>query len=143
MPIEGGQPKQLSDDVVEFGAVSPDGQQVAMLSIEGDGTQFKLLIKVIPANGGAPVKTVEAHPHISGLMQYSADGKSVYYAITEKGVSNLVKQSLDGGPPVQVTNFTDLVTYGYAYDWTSKRLAVTRGKSNSDVVLIKQQQEGQ
>ena len=142
-PLEGGQPKQLSEEVVEFGAVSPDGQQVAMLVVQGDGVQTKIMIKVIPADGGAPIKTVEPHPRISGLMQYSADGKSVYYEITEKGVSNLVKQSLDGGAPVPVTNFTDLVTYGYAYDWANKKLAITRGKSNSDVVLIKQQQAAQ
>ena len=143
MPLEGGQAKQLSEEVVEFAAISPDGQQIAMLALQGDGTQTKLVIKVIPATGGAPIKTVDVHPLLSGLMQYSADGKSIYYEITEKGVSNLVTQSLDGGAPVQVTDFTDLVAYGYAYDWASKKLAVTRGKSNSDIVLIKQQQAAQ
>ncbi len=140
MALEGGEPKRLSDDVVEFGAISQDAQQVAMLAIEGDSVQIKLLIKVIPANGGAPVKSFDAHRLISGMMQFSADGKSILYPITEKGVSNLVKQSLDGGAPVQVTNFSDLVTYGYSYDWPNKKLAVTRGKSNSDIVLITQQQ---
>jgi serine/threonine protein kinase/Tol biopolymer transport system component len=139
MPLEGGQSKQLSDDLVEFGTVSPDAQQVAMLTFQGDGVQTRALIKVIPADGGAPTKTVEPQPHISGLMQYSADGKSLYYPITEKGVSNLVTQSLDGGPPTQVTDFKDLDIHGYAYDWPSRKLAITRGKSNSDVVLIKQQ----
>ena len=143
MPVESGPSKQLSDEFVEFAAISPDGQQIAMLTVQGNGVQTRLSIKVIPANGGAPIKTVDAHPLISGLMQYSGDGKSVYYAITEKGVSNLVKQSLDGGTPGQVTNFNDLVAYGYAYDWSNKKLAITRGKSNSDVVLIKQQQAAQ
>jgi eukaryotic-like serine/threonine-protein kinase len=140
MPLEGGEPKRLSDDVVEFGAVSPDAQQVAMLAVEGDSVQVKVLIKVIPSNGGAPIKSFGAHPLISGLLQFSGDGKSIVYPITEKGVSNLVKQSLDGGPAVPATNFSDLVMYGYAYDWPNKRLAVTRGKSNSDIVLITQQQ---
>jgi serine/threonine protein kinase/Tol biopolymer transport system component len=140
MSLEGGEPKRLSDDVVEFGAVSPDAQQVAMLAIEGDSVHIKVLIKVIPANGGAPVRSVDAHPLISGLMQFSGDGKSVVYPITEKGVSNLVKQSFDGTPPAPVTKFSDLVMYGYAYDWPNKKLAVTRGKSNSDIVLITQQQ---
>jgi len=140
MPLEGGEAKRLSDDVVEFAAISPDGQQIAALVIEGDGVHFKLLIKVIPANGGAPIKSFDAHPLISGMMQYSGDGKAILYPTTEKGVSNLVKQSLDGGAPVPVTNFSDLVMYGYAYDWANKKLAVTRGKSNSDIVLITQQQ---
>ena len=114
-----------------------------MLTVQGNGVQTRLVIKVMPANGGAPIKTIDPHPLLSGIMQYSGDGRSIYYPITEKGVSNLVKQSLDGGAPVPVTNFTDLVTYGYAYDWSNKRLAITRGKSNSDVVLIKQQQAAQ
>ena len=143
MPLEGGQSKQLSDDFVEFAAISPDGQQVAMLTVEGNGVQTRLVMKVIPANGGAPVKTVDLHPLISGLMQYSGDGKSIYYPITEKGVSNIVQQSLDGGPATQVTDFKELDIHGYAYDWPNKKLAVTRGKSNSDVVLIKQQQAAQ
>ena len=140
MPVEGGQPKQLSDEFVEFAAISPDGQQIAMLTVEGNGVQTRLVIKVIPANGGAPIKTFDAHPLISGLMQYSGDGKSIYYPITEKGVSNFVQQSLSGGPATQVTDFKDLDIHGYAYDWPNKKLAVTRGKSNSDVVLITQQQ---
>ena len=42
-----------------------------------------------------------------------------------------------------MTDFKDLDIHGYAYDWPNKKLAITRGKSNSDVVLIKQQQAAQ
>ena len=107
MPLEGGPARQLSEEVVESGAISPDGQQIAMLTVQGNGVQIRPVIKVIPADGGAPIKTVDSHPLISGLMQFSGDGKSILYPVTEKGVSNLVKQSLDGGAPVPVTNFTD------------------------------------
>ena len=143
MPLEGGPARQLSEEVVNSGAISPDGQQIAMLTIQGNGVQIRPVIKVIPADGGAPIKTADSHPLISGMMQFSGDGKSILYPVTEKGVSNLVKQSLDGGAPVPVTDFSELVMYGYAYDWPNKKLAVTRGKSNSDIVLIKQQQAAQ
>ena len=36
----------------------------------------------------------------------------------------------------QVTDFQELVNYGYAYNWPNKKLAVTRGKSNSDIVVL-------
>ena len=39
-----------------------------------------------------------------------------------------------------MTSFKDLDIHGYAYDWASKRLAITRGKVNSDVVVLSQQQ---
>ena len=139
MATDGGQPKQLTDDYVQFGTISPDGQQVAGLSLEGTGVQTKGIIKVYPADGGAPVKTITPDPHMSAGMQYSADGKAFYYPVTEKGVSNIVRQSLDGGPPTPVTDFKELTSYGYAYNWSNNNLAITRGKLNSDVVVITQQ----
>ena len=39
-----------------------------------------------------------------------------------------------------MTNFNDLTIYGYDYDWKNKRLAIARGRSNTDVVLLTQQQ---
>ena len=137
--LQGGPPKQLSDEYANFAAISPDGQQIAMLNVQGEGVQTKCAIKIIPANGGAPIKALDPNQLISGYMQYSGDGKSIYYPITQKGVSNFVKQPLDGGPPTQATDFKELTTYGYAYDWPNKKLAVTRGKLNSDVVVLTQQ----
>ncbi len=139
MPLEGGEPRQMWDDFVESAAISPDGQQIALLTVQGNGVQTRLVIKVIPANGGAPMKTFEANQQISGTMQYSEDGGAVYYPINQKGVTNLVRQSLDGGPPGPVTSFKDLVTYGYAYNWPDNKLAIIRGRVNSDVVVLTQQ----
>ena len=143
MAMEGGEAQQLSGDFVQLVAVSPDGQQIALLSVEGSGVQTKFVIKVIPANGGAPVKAFDAPAGLSGNLQFSADGKAVYYPITEKGVSNLVRQSLDGGPPTPVTDFKELTMYGYAFNWPANKLAITRGKVNSDVVVITQQAAAQ
>ena len=143
MPVEGGEAKQLLDEPVFAVAISPDAQQIALLGLEGQGVQAKTAIKIIPAAGGAPVKILDSHPLISGSLQYSGDGKAIYYPITEKGVSNIVSQSLDGGSPMQVTDFKQLEIHGYAYDWPNKKLAVTRGRANNDVVLIKQQQTAQ
>ena len=137
--LEGGESRQMWDDFVESAAISPDGQQIALLTVRGNGVQTRLVIKVIPANGGAPMKTFEPNQQISGTIQYSEDGGAVYYPINEKGVTNLVRQSVDGGPPAQVTSFKDLATYGYAYNWPDKKLAIIRGRVNSDVVVLTQQ----
>jgi hypothetical protein len=39
-----------------------------------------------------------------------------------------------------MTNFTELQIMGYDYDWKNKRLALARGRTNTDVVLLTQQQ---
>jgi eukaryotic-like serine/threonine-protein kinase len=136
MPVAGGEAKQLSDKWVNFGAVSPDGGQIAMLANEGQGANVKPTIEIIPAQGGLPVKSFPPSRFISGLFQYSADGQSLYYPVTEKGVSNILVQPITGGAPILATSFDDLFLYGYQYDWKNKKLAVARGRTNSDVVLI-------
>jgi Tol biopolymer transport system component len=141
MPLEGGEAKQIYDGFAQFASVSSDGKQVAVGALTGGGADMKLVINLIDPNGGAPFKTLEPSQSISGLAQFSPDGNSLFYPVNEHGVSNIVKQSLDGGEPAPVTKFNDLFIYDYSYDWNNKKLAVTRGRSNSDAVLIQQQGE--
>ena len=139
MPLAGGEARQIYDGTAESASISPDGKTVAVGGLEGRGTETKLVLYLIDANGGPPLKTIHPHPLIAGLTTFSPDGQSLYYPINEHGVSNIVKQSIDGGDPVQMTNFNDLLIYSYSYDWKNNRLAVTRGRSVSDAVLIEDQ----
>jgi len=140
MPIGGGQAKRLLDKVADFGVISPDGQQIAALTTEGSGINFKAMIDIIPAQGGLPVKTFPPMLSISNTFQYSADGQSLYYPVTAKGVSNIIMQPIGTKTATPMTNFSDLQIYGYHYDWKNKRLALARGRTNTDVVLLTQQQ---
>jgi eukaryotic-like serine/threonine-protein kinase len=143
MPVSGGQPKQLSDKIVQFAAFSPDGQQIAAMAQQGSGVNTRGVIEIIPAQGGLPVKAFPPIPAISNFFQYSADGKLLYYPVTAKGVSNMLAQTVGEKNVTPMTNFDDLLIYGYDYDWKNKRLAVARGRSNTDVVLLTQQQQVQ
>ena len=137
MPVAGGYARQVSDKIINFGVFSPDESQIAAFAVEGQGAGAKGVIEILPAQGGLPVKTLMPSRFIAGLLQYSADGQSLYYPVTEKGVSNLLRQPLAGaGAPTLATNFDDLHLYGYDYDWKNRRLAMARGRTNSDVVLI-------
>ena len=141
MPVTGGEGKQLSDRLIDFAALSPDGKQIAALAVEGQGANARPMLEILPAQGGLPVQSFPPSRFISGLVQYSADGQSLYYPITEKGVSNILMQPIAGGPPALVTKFDDLFLYGYDYDWKNKKLVVARGRTNSDVVLLTQQEK--
>jgi Tol biopolymer transport system component len=140
MPLGGGQAKVLYDKLVEFGAISPDGKQIAVFTAVGSGVNFKTMVDIIPSEGGLPVKSFPPSRALSGLFRYSADGQSLYYPVTDKGVYNLVAQPIGGGTPKAVTNFTDLSIYGFDYDWKNKKLAMTRGRTDFDIVLITEQQ---
>jgi eukaryotic-like serine/threonine-protein kinase len=139
MPLAGGEPKQLSDKFVSFAAISPDGKQIAALTAFGTGVNHKAMVEIIPSQGGLAVKSFAPSRFISTNFRYSADGQSLYYGITNKGVSNLIVQPIGSESGSLVTNFNDLLIYGFDYDWKSKKLAVARGRSNDDVVLLTQQ----
>ena len=42
MPVTGGDAKQMSDKVAEFGTFSPDGKQIAAFTEEGTGVNIKV-----------------------------------------------------------------------------------------------------
>ncbi len=140
MPAGGGVAKQLSDKLVNFGVVSPDGSQIATLVAEGQGANVKPMIEILPVQGGLAVKSFPPSRYISGVFQYSPDGQNLYYPVTEKGVSNLLMQPMAGGAPTLATHFDDLFLYGYDYDWKNRKLVVSRGRTNSDIVLITERQ---
>ena len=139
MPLSGGTAKQLSDKFVSFAAISPDGKQIAALTAFGTGVNTKAVVEIIPAQGGLPVKSFAPSHFISTNFRYSADGRSLYYGITNKGVSNLIVQPIGSESATVVTHFDDLLIYGFDFDWKNNRLAVARGRSNDDVVLLTQQ----
>ena len=138
--LSGGDARQLSDKVIEFAVASPDNQQIAALASQGAGVNFRTQIEILPAQGGLPVKSFPPVAAMSNIFQYSADGQALYYPVTAKGVSNIVMQPVGTNTVTPMTNFNDLLIYGYSYDWKNKRVAVARGRSNTDVVLLTQQQ---
>ncbi len=140
MPITGGDAKQLTDRVAEFGVFSPDGRQIAFLTEEATGINVKVEIAILPAQGGLPVKTFPTAFGISNYFQFSPDGQSLYYPVTAKGVSNMALQPIGAKTVTPVTNFNDLIIYSYDYDWKNKRLAAARGRNNTDVAMLTQQQ---
>jgi len=69
-------------------------------------------------------------------LQWTADGRAINYPVFDNGVSNIWQQPIDGGAPVQVTNFTTDRIFNFAYSPDGSQLTLSRGAINSDVVLI-------
>ena len=143
MPLDGGQPKQISQRLTEFGSFSPDGQQIAALVVEGTGINSVPAVGIFPRQGGLPVKTFPTARSIVGYFQYSGDGQSLFYPTAEHGVANIVTQTIGSNTVTLQTHFDKYTIYGYDYDWKNKRLAVARGRNNNDVVMLTQQQQAQ
>ena len=136
VPVDGGDPVQLTDVNSTRPAFSPDGQFVVCDYGEAKpDSQIKLA--VIPAEGGPPVRLLDNPAAVNSIgLRWTPDGHGIVYIDSRDRVYNLWSQPLDGGPPIQLTNFkTDQI---FQFDWSrdGKRLAMGRGREGSDVVLI-------
>jgi len=141
--VEGGETKQILDG---YGyaicpTVSPDGKTVAfVLSRTGQTRQIALL----PFDGGEIIKTFDATLQSNPTndkknLQWTADGRGIYFIAFTNGVSNIWQQPIDGSAPVQVTNFKEGRIFNFAFSADGSQLALSRGTFNSDVVLIENQ----
>src|SRR5258708_6061474 len=135
--IDGGQPERVTKDFAEFNAgfdVARDGKTLAL------GTyHFKAqrpTLSLVSLDSGQVLRIFEYDPRHRGQPRFSPDGKGIVYPVREKGVDNLWLQPLDGGPAPKLTNFTSLKIYSYQWSPDGKSLALERGDSPSDLVLI-------
>ena len=134
MPAGGGDAVQLTSKTSYGPVVSPDGKLVAYV-YRDDGGPFRLA--VAPLDGGEPVRTFALPATYERPLRWTPDGRAVAYLDAPDGVSNILAQPLDGATPLPLTSFTADRILGFAWSPDGKQLALSRGTSRSDVVLIK------
>ncbi len=132
VPGEGGQPVQLAkgQGAAWSPAISPDGTMIAF-GFRPDPTAPTARTAVMRIEGGEPIKVLD----LSNEVAWSPDGRALTYVDARDG-SNIWSQPLAGGPPKQLTHFTSERIFSYAWSRDGKRLAVARGDTTNDVVLI-------
>jgi Tol biopolymer transport system component len=137
VPADGGNPEAVIDEPSDGYHLSPDGAMVATLDVRE--LDHKLVLNIFSI---AEKKTTyhDIDQRASDPISFSPDGKAVVYTVREKGIDNLWLQPLDGGPGRQLTNFGSLKIYSYQWSPHGKSLALVRGDSPSDLVLIQNSQ---
>jgi Tol biopolymer transport system component len=142
VPIDGGKPEMVADLLAEARGgmdMAPDGRTMLLGTYD-----FKLQrpnISLLSTDSGQILRTLQYDSRHNGQLRFSPDGKGIVYPIREKGVDNLWLQPLDGGAGRQVTNFTSLNIYSYQWSADGKNLALVRGDSPTDLVLIQDAQK--
>jgi Tol biopolymer transport system component len=139
--IDGGLPQQITDHAASAGMVSSDGKSIVYTFAESiDPFAPPNRIAVIPFEGGGEPKVFEITS--SGTVttvvqaQWALDSRSFLYSVNQNNVSNIWSQSIDGGPPKQITNFKDSLISSFAWSKDGKQLACSRGVLLRDAVLI-------
>jgi serine/threonine protein kinase/Tol biopolymer transport system component len=137
-PIEGG-PAQVISEAANTGSfdISPDGRLAAFPTLQHSG-EHKEKLEVVETDAGKVAKQVEFERPRFGLLHFSRDGKAVVYPTRANGVDNLWLQPLDGSKGRQITDFTSERIYDFHWSFDGKRLAMVRGHTDADVVLIRQ-----
>lgn len=132
MPIDGGASVRIWDQN-GWSGISPDGKSVLV------APDAETQVRIIPASGGEPIRSFDSVSELGGpgIVHWSADGTALLYVKTIGGVSNVWRRPLDGGQPKQVTAFARERITSFSVSRDGKRLAVARGSTSSDVVLIR------
>jgi Tol biopolymer transport system component len=136
--IEGGEPTQLTNKYSAEPKTSPDGRVIACW-YRGDDVKLRSRIAIIPAAGGAPIKVFERPPNVylNRSMRWTPDGQAIIFTAGAGTTSNIWRQPIDGGPPVQLTNINrpDLI-FSFDLSRDGRQIVYSMGRQPSDAVLI-------
>jgi serine/threonine protein kinase/sugar lactone lactonase YvrE len=142
VPLDGGASQKVSDLRVDgWFAISPDGTIAAFAVIDHAAGHIER-IALVDTNTGQTRKLIPfERPRATNMIQFSRDGKSLIYVVRDKGVDNLCQQPLDGGAGKMLTSFQAEHIWDYHWSPDGSRLALVRGHTDSDVVLMRNQQQ--
>jgi len=141
VPIDGGTPQLLSDLPMSAPFdVSPDGKIAAFPTLEHSGAH-KEMLAIVDADAGKVLGVVDFERSRLGLLHFARDGKAVVYVTRDNGVDNLWSQPLDGSKGHALTDFKSERIFDFHWSFDGKQLALVRGHTDSDVVLIRDMQE--
>src|SRR5580692_1418232 len=132
--IEGGQPETILATAQGASDVSPDGKSV--VSLEVRELDHRLVLNIYSIDD----KKVAYHdidPRASWPLAFSPDGKSVAYAVREKGVGNIWLQPMDGTAPHKLTHCTAERIVKFLFSRDGTKIAYQRGHNESDAVLLR------
>jgi Tol biopolymer transport system component len=86
---------------------------------------------------GTVIQTLSVPENIIGrVVRWTPDGTSIVYAKSNGNVGNLWRQPLDGGPPVQITDFDSQTIGDFAWSRDGRQIAITRSTRSRDAVLL-------
>jgi serine/threonine protein kinase/dipeptidyl aminopeptidase/acylaminoacyl peptidase len=140
--VDGGQRERVTKEFAEFNAgfdIARDGKTGVLGTY--DFKAQRPTMSLVSLDSGQVLRSFEYDPRHQSQPRFSPDGKGIVYPVREKGVDNLWLQPLDGGSGRKLTNFVSLKIYSYQWSPDGKSLALVRGDSPSDLVLIQNSPE--
>jgi Tol biopolymer transport system component/DNA-binding winged helix-turn-helix (wHTH) protein len=133
VPIGGGEPVAVTNEFSQHPAFSPDGKVLVYYRMNQKQRDQRHLV-FIPAQGGAPLKTLPAPKNFGSVMAWAPTGDSLFYR--DNTLTSIWQLPLDGTPPSLVVKLRNQTLSTFRFSQDGRRLAYSSGPQLSDVVLI-------
>jgi Tol biopolymer transport system component/DNA-binding winged helix-turn-helix (wHTH) protein len=134
VPVEGGDSVPVTDEFSQHPVFSPDGKTLVYYRMNQKQRDQRHLV-FIPAEGGAPIKTIAAPKNWGSIMQFAPAGDAIWYR--DNMLMSIWVQPLDGAPSsllLQLGEQQHLSAFCVSPD--RRRLTYASGTELKDVVLI-------
>ena len=137
VPVDGGEPQQLTDYAALETDVSRDGKYIACFFVDEQANK-KWRLAVIPFDGGKPIKTFDVPQTVAIDCSplWTPDGKGITYIDWLSDVSDLWVQPIDGSAPKRLTDQKQGQIIRREWTRDGKGVAIVRGSETSDAVMI-------
>ncbi len=133
IPIEGGESTRLANWLWSS-SISPDGVKVVSYT-RPTTTEPIIYTVLVSTTNGSQTRVAETPPDGPPFV-WSADGNAVQYIQVDNGIANIWEQPVAGGAPHRISDFSSQQMFSFARSRSSNHLAMARGQTRSDVVLI-------
>jgi eukaryotic-like serine/threonine-protein kinase len=141
---DGGMPTRLFDEyrTISSPTFSPDGQKIALAFGRTQADVIRSGIAVLSSDGNRVLDTFDVNLSFGTIyehptVQWSPDGRYLSHITLEGGVSNVWKIDTADGIASPVTNFKVGRIFNFAFSPDGKRLALARGRVESDVLVLR------
>lgn len=115
--------------------ISPDGKLVVCRYYDGKEKRERMGLLSFPDGKLMTMFDLPLTANLAGF-RWAPDGKSIHYIDARKGVSNIWAFDYSTNTTRQVSSFTSGRIFSFAWSPDGKNLAVARGQSTSDVVML-------
>ncbi|MBA3351316.1 MAG: PD40 domain-containing protein [Blastocatellia bacterium] len=137
VPIEGGEPQQLTDYSATEPRYSRDGTRFSCFVQNEKTNQFDKLA-IVSADGGPPLTLFNIPPltNISRSAVWTPDDKGITLIVAPGELQNLWLQPVDGGEAKPMTNFGVPGVARREYSRDGKRIAIVRAEGIGNAIMI-------
>ena len=137
--LEGGS-SEVVTKIPDWGGgfdFSPDGKLLAFVGLVKPAPDYLLRLLIVKLESGQVVQSFE-NDVTSGFnhVRFTRDGKAILFVKHESAGDSLWLQALDNSPAKSLATFKSEVIWDMSYSPDGKKLAIVRGHTDSDVVML-------